>query len=318
MLISHHNTNLMWAELVSSHRTRQTFAAFSIWLEMWFTNVGQARSGRRARRRGVRAVHSAARSSFAAAQSVGSGMRWRKLHRCGSHYCENGTRVCRVCDRVRQPEYFSVVNRAASSPLPPGGILIPAPTDLQNGECGRSSRPWFVYVGPRARSLLQPAAPYSPSHSYTSLSIMFCFQNADTYTLERLVEVMYCVHTAFFCSVFAGSRLAKILFNEHMSRDLRRFSSEPTNSPGEGSRSEGKGGACANSKQWAARRIKCRSVEWSLHAICLSLATSIVHMQRAIAPGLAPLLCQHTYLLRAITVPLILKTNKQTRNIDSK
>lgn len=64
----------------------------------------------------------------------------------------------------------------------------------------------FVYVGLTVDSLSQPAACIPASRSHASLSIVFCFQNADTYVggaeagpIERLI---FCSRTCF-CNVFS-------------------------------------------------------------------------------------------------------------------
>lgn len=90
------------------------------------------------------------------------------------------------------------------------------PEDPRNGECGRSSRSRFVYVGPRAASLYQPAARIPASRSHATLSIVFCFRNADTYVdgsglrpwSRREVAFLF-VCMRVFCSVFAGSRRSR-------------------------------------------------------------------------------------------------------------
>lgn len=73
----------------------------------------------------------------------------------------------------------------------------------------------FVYVGPRASSFSQPAARIPSSHSLATLSIVFCFRNADTYAevseagrrlrSRREVAFFVCVQwlVHIFCSVFS-------------------------------------------------------------------------------------------------------------------
>ena len=72
----------------------------------------------------------------------------------------------------------------------------------------------FVYVGPRAGSLSLPAARIPVSRSHATLSIVFCFRNADTNVdgsgpgpVERSRFCSFQRFLHVFCSVFAGSCL---------------------------------------------------------------------------------------------------------------
>lgn len=96
--------------------------------------------------------------------------------------------------------------RSSLRATPRGITLHPNP---QNGECGRSSRAWFVYVGPRAGSVSHPAARI-PCRSRARPSL-YCVLFPKSRHLRRRpwililrgrVFVAWCI---FLQCIFAGS-----------------------------------------------------------------------------------------------------------------
>lgn len=113
--------------------------------------------------------------------------------------------VCLCCSRWRR------LRSSLRGPLRPHRPATdPKIPEMVSAVEAPSSR--FVYVDPRASSLSLPAARIPVSRSHATLSIVFCFRNADTNVdgsgpgpveKSRFCSFQWFLHV--FCSVFAGS-----------------------------------------------------------------------------------------------------------------
>lgn len=99
-----------------------------------------------------------------------------------------------LCLSRRRPRSSLRGPVAALQPSSPPGLENP-----RNGECGRSSRSRFVYVGPRASSFSRPAARI-PRRARTRLFLLCFVSKMQTPTSTDGYEAGPVVERSCFCS----------------------------------------------------------------------------------------------------------------------